>query len=898
MTINTDNNQSSKSANSNGMIYKQWSYLPALMLFASIGLAACGGGADSSRSTEVTPDPTTANPGAPRNQEVKDYQDNVWQNLRTADACGDCHRPGAKTPTRPYFVDWNNINEAYDVMVNGGYVLSKTPAASELVTRVRNGHGNCWRATDDECADDVITYITNWVNGYQKGSESREVQLTPIPANQLQDPGESLLFQVTAPASYSGVHNLLTQHCAGCHVSTSSQAQTPFFAVADMQSSYNAAKIKIDLNSPPDSDFVNRLSLRHNCWSDCATDAAEMQTAIQALADDIALSNVPLDANQIIISKALTLLNGIQASGGNRYESDQIALYEFKSRGGDVVEDSSNVNPLLNLTLYGTEGVDYRWLNNWGIEFLTPQARAQGKTANSKKLHDLIKLSGQYSIEAWVIPGNVTQMNSNIISYSAGDGARNFTLGQNMYNYEYLNRTSNTDTNGAPRISTPNADENLQATLQHVVVTYDRQTGRKIYVNGLLTNAVESTTPGDLLNWHSSYALIFGNEDNSNRPWQGTLRMVAIHDRALNLAQIETNYSAEVGQKYLMPFSVSHITGMAESYVVFEVSQFDEFSYLFSAPRYVNLADNTPTNIELGGMRIGLNGDEVPVGQAYPNILITDLANGYTPESGTILSDVDTIIELQNGANIDEFFLTFESLGPRTRTLVYNENDADPVGDIPPLPTVDPVAKSSDIGVRTFEEINATMAKMTGINDWATVASINNSNPQAPPLGTYVLYKQQFPAVENIETFLPSHQMAIAQLALAYCNVLVDRDDDLIPSNANRYFANFDYDVTASLAFQNQADLDRVINPLLTAMLNVGDLANDVSPNNLVTQPDVSTVRTEVEQLIRGDGGTRAGMTDAACMSAIPSCDNTTRTRNIVKAACTSVLGSAGMLIQ
>ena len=61
-----------------------------------------------------------------------------------------------------------------------------------------------------------------------------------------------------------------------------------------------------------------------------------------------------------------------------------------------------------------------------------------------------------------------------------------------MYNYDFFNRSSKTDANGEPRLSTPDADEVLQATLQHVVATFDPVAGRKIYVNGALVSVARS----------------------------------------------------------------------------------------------------------------------------------------------------------------------------------------------------------------------------------------------------------------------------------------------------------------------------------------------------------------------------------------------------------------------
>jgi len=908
MKITMENKQLAGSAHISGQSGRTPYSIKGMLLCASLALmlAACGGGKDSQRNPGGNnKEELGASIATAQNKDILAFENNVWKELRASDkGCGDCHRPDVNSPQQPYFVD-NDVNEAYDVVVSKGLANTSSPADSKLVDKVGPKGHNCW-ATKEKCASDMTAYIEAWANGYVKGSSSREITLSPIPEEQQKVIGDDLLFPPTYPSGYQPVHNLLTQYCSGCHRSDGpQQQQLPYFAVTDIQDSYDAAKIKIDLNNPANSELVQRLQLEHNCWDVCSENAAEMQAAIEGLAADIASNNVKLDESAIIISRVLTLLDGVQSSGGNRYEASQIAMYEFKSRGGDTVLDNSGVQPAINLALYGTEGVDYRWLNNWGIEILTSQGRAQGDTASSKKLHNLIKLSGQYSIEAWVIPGNVTQEMANIVSYSVNGESRNFTLGQTMYNYDFFHRSSTTGT-GETALSTPNADEVLQATLQHVVVTYDALNGRQIFVNGQSTGVSNPADQGgDLLNWHNSYALILGNDADGDRPWQGTLRMVAIHDRALTPEQIQVNYEAEVGQKYLMPFAVSHIDGMPpESYIVFEVSQYDEFSYLFSTPRYVNLAGNTPTNIDLSGMRLGMNGDEVAVGQAYPNVAIANLADGYSEGQGRMLSNIDTIIELQNGADFDEFFLTFEELADKSRSTDYNENDADPVADRPALPIMTADTMSPDIGVRTFDEINASMAKVTRINDWETVAAINNRDESGgEKLGVYVLYRQQFPAVENIEGFLPSHQMAIAQLALAYCDERVNRDVSMPPGPA-RYFQGFDFDAIASVAF-TPATISQIVDPLLKQILNAKNLVSDGAPN-LSTQPAVSDVRLEINKLINegeifAGAPDRIAMTAAACMTdPVPenNCDNVKRTEQIVKATCTAVLGGAAMLIQ
>ena len=89
------------------------------------------------------------------------------------------------------------------------------------------------------------------------------------------------------------------------------------------------------------------------------------------------------------------------------------------------------------------------------------------------------------------------------------------------------------------------------------------------------------------------------------------------------------NFDAGVGEKFFLLFSVTDLVNVPESYIVFEVSQFDSYSYLFNNPRYISLDSNvTPDGIPLTGMRIGVNGAEVNIsvvdGQIMDSQLVTE----------------------------------------------------------------------------------------------------------------------------------------------------------------------------------------------------------------------------------------------------------------------------------
>jgi hypothetical protein len=75
------------------------------------------------------------------------------------------------------------------------------------------------------------------------------------------------------------VYPLVTAHCAQCHTGTNQ----PFFAGSDAQSDHDALvqNGKVDLANPANSRLVQRLGQdMHNCWGDCASNAATMKAAI------------------------------------------------------------------------------------------------------------------------------------------------------------------------------------------------------------------------------------------------------------------------------------------------------------------------------------------------------------------------------------------------------------------------------------------------------------------------------------------------------------------------------------------------------------------------------------------------------------------------------------------
>lgn len=834
-------------------------------------LAGCGGGESTQENpvTENTGNNLTIYSGAPAlTDDIRAFQVNLWEPLRASNRCGGCHSESGGQD--PLFVRQDNVNLAYSAV--GPLVNLDNPASSRLVSKVGSGH-NCWLPSNAACATAVTAYIEDWAQGIAAGS-GRQIQLV-APASVA--PGATKTFPADFVGFQTHVWPHLQTYCSGCHKESAPTPQSPFFASDTVADAYEAAKSKIDLNSPMDSRLVLRLRHEfHNCWDNCTDNADSMQGWIENYANTITADSV---SAPIIFSDALRLPDGVVAAGGNRHETDVIALYEFKTGSGIVALDTSRVDPELNLTLSGN--VD--WVGGWGIQVI--DGKAQGTTATSNKLHDLITATGEYSIEAWVIPANVTQEGpARIISYSGGVSSRNFTLGQTLYNYNFLHRSSTTDGNGEAALSTADADEDLQASLQHVVVTFDPVNGRNIYVNGVHTGDTDTVAPGNLADWDDSFALVLGNEASNDRLWQGIIRMAAIHNRALTPTQVQQNFAVGVGEKFFLLFGISHLINLPQSYIMFEVSQYDSYSYLFNRPTFISLDPTvSPSNIRLEKMRIGINGKEAVAGQAYRNLALDIDASNYSPETGQVLSPYGTIIALENNAATDEFFLTFERLDSHVNTVSETDNLTPP--SLPGPGTV------SDVGLRTFDEINGTMSRLTGV-------LVDEPGVQ----NTFNTVRQQLPSVESIETFVSAHHVGVTQLAIAYCNALVENNalrTTFFETTLGTPGFSFSSDVYAAFATGKQND---IATDLYNRMVGLPG----ATVTDLTSAPDRVDIIAELINPADGDAdGIVDGLYDRFRLSCpdpapvtIPASCDANRTKTIVKGMCAAILGSATMLLQ
>lgn len=667
------------------------------------------------------------------------------------------------------------------------------------------------------------------------------VEQVPVGSSAEPEPDQSESIAAFIQTTYP----LLMTNCATCH--SGQGPGSPDFAQDDATISHHAlvSAQKVALNAPLESRLVQRLAADfHFCWTDdCAADAAAMANTITQWATLLGIT--PGSPSAPKVGDILSAATSFAAAGdtSSRVETGIIARWEFTEGTGTVARDTSGVTPAVDLNFDGA----VEWLADGGIDL--KGGRASAPVATSRKLFDRIAgASGQYTLEAWVSPASTTQVGpARIITYSADVSNRNFSMNQVADTYAFRNRStaSGINANGGPNLAS--AAGTLQAALQHVVVTWDRTVGRRMFIDGNPVDVTDAQGPGALSNWDAAYTLHFGNEPSNDRPWLGQVKFAAVYERALANAEVQQNFEAGLGDKVILKFDVSNLVGVPDSYLALEAAEFDKNSYLFAKPLFVSGASS---GVRIKSVLIAVNNKAQAAGQVFSAIDTTVTAPQQT------LSRQAAVIAKDQGIELDQFTLVFEILGDKQNIIV------EPVPTAPVNNTV--IANLPDAGIRTFEQINTTMAALTGVS--TSNAAVN---------GTFQEIRQQLPSSSDINGFLASQQVGIFKLALEYCDVMVENAQlrDAVFGTS----PSFEFGAAPTVAFDTQAKKDIIINGLIERM--IGD--------NLATQPAPAETQPILNGLIN----------DLIQSCATGSCD-AARTQAVVKATCSTVLSSAATLIQ
>ncbi|MGI9205511.1 MAG: LamG domain-containing protein, partial [Woeseiaceae bacterium] len=448
--------------------------------------------------------------------------------------------------------------------------------------------------------------------------------------------------------------------------------------------------------------------------------------------------------------------------------------------------DTSGVGAPITLNLTGTE-----WVNGGGLRIVS--GKAEASAADSRKLFDMITPANEYTVEAWIIPDNNAQDGpARIVSYSLDTQVRNFTMGQNAIYYQLRNRSAATNANGSPPLEA--LDPQVDTSLTHVAMTFDDVTGRSVFINGQL--AIEENVAGDTLDWLDTQLLVLGNEVTNDRLWQGTLQLVAIHNRALSDVEVQQNFDAGAGEAFTMHFDISNVVG-EPAFIDMRFAQLDSNGYLFARPLFVSDA----TGVMVKNIRVGINGSIPVAAQPFRRIDMVAM------QSGEELSPLGAVIPAELGIDDDRFHLEFEMLGNMQGLAEMA------VPSAPPLPVPD--AAEPEFGLRTFAQLNDAMSDLTGVD--------KNQNAV---LSTYSEVRDSLPSTHDLTAFGTAQQIAIQRLASSYCGVVVQNN-----GSCDALFGNCAVDGNAK---------DQVASALYNQMIGA----------NIADQPDLADVTTEVVRMI------------------------------------------------
>lgn len=244
-------------------------------------------------------------------------------------------------------------------------------------------------------------------------------------------------------------------------------------------------------------------------------------------------------------------------------------LFEFPQNENGKLEDSARVGRPIWLTIESPDAVEHQ---PGQIELTRESILRSGEV--TPRLLSAFKWTNEITIEAWVQPASAEQSGpARIFTLSRNGSQRNFTLGQDGDKYDVRLRTSGTSDNGIPSLSSKKGTAKTELT--HIVYTRNRTGQATLFIDGKKNR--EKSIDGDFANWDDNHRFALGNEHSKDRPWLGTVHLIALYNRALADGEIGQNFRSGPNGKTELD-SASAAAPKTDNEVLFE----DKIARLFS----------------------------------------------------------------------------------------------------------------------------------------------------------------------------------------------------------------------------------------------------------------------------------------------------------------------------
>lgn len=246
----------------------------------------------------------------------------------------------------------------------------------------------------------------------------------------------------------------------------------------------------------------------------------------------------PFDVSQTTTVKARVFVSGIepsavaafgyQISAEARATEGLLAFYPFNEPSGSLVLDQSGVATPLDMVIADTSRT-VRVPS--GLRFDAPTV---AESAAAVELNSAIRGSGQFSVEMWLEPANVSQVSAMVMGLSINGSSRHVGLVQQATVLDSYVRSTATNIRGEPPLSAANQ---VTASRAHVVLTRAVNGTTTLFVNGVAV--ATGTAGGTLGSWEQWPRLHIGAERSGSKPWLGTIYLLAVYDRALSVDEIQ-----------------------------------------------------------------------------------------------------------------------------------------------------------------------------------------------------------------------------------------------------------------------------------------------------------------------------------------------------------------------
>jgi len=195
-----------------------------------------------------------------------------------------------------------------------------------------------------------------------------------------------------------------------------------------------------------------------------------------------------------------------------------------------IVRDTSGLGAPLDMFIDNTAAVG--WEGGGGLTI--NQGTVLRAPERPSKIRNGATATGEFTVEIIAEPSTVDAVGRRLLWYGPNAGA-DTNLDLRLHGSRHVARVRNADApNNPPDVE---GQTGIAAdTEYHLLFVFD---GERVEIlrNGVSVGSAEQ--PGDLLSWDSSYGLSVANLPLGSAPWLGTLRRIAIYDRAMNRRQTD-----------------------------------------------------------------------------------------------------------------------------------------------------------------------------------------------------------------------------------------------------------------------------------------------------------------------------------------------------------------------